>query len=129
MMTAYLQADFTTLRDLVLPTQRASVDAIEEAAALGPKPAPEVKIMGIAAVVLDRSDETATVDYTGEYCLPASTTEAPVTASVPGGLGTVPGSTVRVETPERCFKLEEIFQTERVELQLIDGDWYAPLPS
>lgn len=129
MVTAFLQSDYTTLRDVVLPAQRESVDAIEEAAALGPKPKPEVEIVSVTATVLNRTDDTATVKYTGEYCLPESTDEVPVTASVPGGLETVPGSTVLVECPRQCFKLEEIFQTESFELQLIDGDWHAPLPS
>lgn len=129
MVTAFLESDYSTLRDLVLPDQRKSVDTIEQAAELGPSP--DVEIVSVTATIVEQADETAIIKYSGEYCLPEETTEVPVTAtgSDRGGVETVPGSTLVVDEPERCFDLDEFFQTDRVEFQLIDGDWYAPLPA
>lgn len=129
MVTAFLESDYRTLGDLVLPDQRESVDTIEQAAELGR--APDVKIVSVTATIVEHADETATVEYAGEYCLPKTTTEVPVTAagSDLDGVETVPGSGVIVEEPERCFDLDELLQSDRVEFQLIDGAWYGPLPA
>lgn len=129
MVTAFLESDVRTLRDFVLPDQRESIDLLEQAAEIGP--APDVEIVSVTAIIVEQHDETAIVDYSGEWCLPETATEVPVTAvgSDFDGVETVPGSTVTVVEPKRCFELDEFFQTDRVEFKLIDGDWYAPLPA
>lgn len=126
-VTAFLSYDFDTLRDLVAPDQSETIDSIEQAAQLSPSP--KIKIKNVTATVVERSDATATVAYAGEYCLPERTTVVPVTAigSERDDMETI-GSTSVVEA-ERCFDLDEIFRTDRVEFQRIDGDWYARLPA
>ncbi len=128
MITALLESDFDTVRILVLPDQREVVDSLEQVAELSPSPDPE--IVSVEATVIEEDGATAIVDYSGEYCLPESTTEVQVTAvgSNREEPETIPGSSFVVTEPEQCFDLDEIFQTDHVELQLIDGEWYAPLP-
>jgi hypothetical protein len=124
-----LESDYDTVRDLVVPDQVEAVDSIEQAAELAP---PTEPVIGdVTATVVEQSGDTAVVDYSGDYCLPATTTDVPVTAagSDRDGVETIPGSGKSVVEPERCFDLDEIFQTDQVEFQLIDGAWYAPLPA
>jgi hypothetical protein len=40
----------------------------------------------------------------------------------------VPGSNRVVTQPGSCFELDEVFPPGQLELTLIDGAWYAPLP-
>jgi len=128
MVIALLELDFDTVRSLVLPDQLADVATLEQAADLSPSP--DVEIVSVTATVLEDDGTTAVVDYSGEYCLPATTEEVPVTAvgSDGGPVETIPGSSVVVTEPERCFVLDDIFETDHVELTRIDGKWYAPLP-
>lgn len=128
MVTAVLTFDFDTVRGLVLPDQLDDIATLEQAAELGPSP--EVEIVSVTATVLSDDGTTAVVDYSGEYCLPATTTDVPVTAvgSDGGPVETVPGSSLVVTQPKRCFVLDDIFQTDHVELTRIDGRWYVPLP-
>jgi hypothetical protein len=128
MLTALLESDFDTVRTLVLPDQREDVDSLEQAAELSQSP--DVEIVSIKATVIEQDGLTAIVGYSGEYCLPETTKEVPVTTVDPDGedAETIPGSNGVVTEPERCFDLDEIFQTDDVEFALIDGEWYAPLP-
>jgi hypothetical protein len=128
MVTALLELDFETGRILVLPEQRDTIATLEQAAALGGSP--NIEIVDIAATVVEQRGTTAIVDYSGRYCLPETMNEVEVTAVGSDGEGvrTVPGSSLVVTEPGRCFDLDEVFQTDDVELALIDGAWYAPLP-
>jgi hypothetical protein len=128
MVTALLESDFDTVRSIVVPDQRDDVAAIEQAAELGPSP--DVEIVSVTATVLSDDGATAVVDYSGEYCLPATADEVPVTAvgSEGGPVETIPGSSLVGPEPEQCFDLDDFFQTDHVELTRIDGSWYAPLP-
>lgn len=128
MVTALLEQDFDTVRVLVVPEQRDNIDVLEQVAELSPSP--DVEIVSVAARVIEEDGTTAIVDYSGEYCVPETTTEVHVTAvgSDHEDAETISGSSLVVTEPERCFELDEIFQTDRVELELIDGEWYAPLP-
>lgn len=137
MLTAVLESDFDTVRELVLPDQRDAVETLEQAARarraradeLG-SPPPDVEVVNVEATVIEQEGTTAIVDYSGEYCLPETTEEVPVTAVGSEGedAETIPGRARVVTEPERCVVLDEIFQTDRVEYALIDGEWYAPLP-
>lgn len=129
MVTALLESDFDTVRILVLPDQRESVATLEQAAALSKSPG--IKIVSVTATVSTEDGSTAIVDYSGEYCVPETTKEVHVTAvgSDGGEPETTPGRSSIMTQPEQCFVLDDIFQTDRVELKLIDGKWYAPLPA
>jgi len=128
MVTAFLNLDFDTVRALVLPEQRKTVDDLVTAAELGGNA--EVEEVEVDAKLVNRSGDTTIVDYSASYCLPESTADVPVTTVVSdrGGTGTAPGTSLRVDQPRRCFDLGDHFQTEDVQLRLIDGEWFAPLP-
>lgn len=129
MITSVLNSDYDGLRELIVPDQREDVDDMELAASLA-GPTPEVEIVSVAATVVSTAGDTAIVDYSAEYCLPAKSSDVPVTVldADGGAMETVPGGDIRVEEPEQCFSLDEIFQTSGVEFRRIDGQWYAPLP-
>jgi len=128
MVRALLESDYDTLRILVRPEERHEVATLEQTVErVG---APPVEIVEVTATVVERGATTAIVDYSGSYCLPETTTDVDVTTvgSDHEDVRTVPGSSLVVTEPKRCFDLDEAFGTDDLELALIDGQWYAPLP-
>jgi hypothetical protein len=128
MLTALLKSDIDTLRILVPPDLQDIIPSLEQAAELSRST--EIEIVSITATLIEEDGTTAIVEYSGRYCLPATTTEVPVTAVGQDRevAETISGRSQVVTEPERCFDLDESLRTDQVECELIDGEWYARLP-
>ena len=132
LVTAFVKLDLETVRSLLVPEDQPAVENLKWAAELGGASPPEK--VNVTAVLVESDGNTATVDISGSYCLPASkniVTETTVEfGTSEDGVGDdATPETVVVEEPERCFDLDEIFDLNDMEFKSIDGKWFGHLPS
>jgi len=132
-VSSLLEGDFVTLRSVTIPDERDSIDAAEDAAKLAD--APPVEDVTVNARLAKQAGDTATLDFSGSYCVPEQSHEVTVTTLVSSGESESDGSSVPPETdrtivePRHCFELEEVFDTTGIEYQRVDGKWFGPLPT